>query len=64
MPGIIRDPGGLGPASSMNNTGNPNNATTNSSGGSGGGSAGPYLQILLLFVAIVTVKRSSTKIAK
>ena len=63
-PGIIRDPGGLGPASSMNDTGNPNNTTTHSNSGSGGGSTGPYLLILLLFVAIVTAKRSSTKIGQ
>ena len=63
-PGIIRDPGGLGPASSMNNNGNPNSATSQSNGGSGGGSTGPWLLILLLLRAIATVKPSSSKIAK
>ena len=51
-PGIIRDPGGLGPKSAMNNTGNPNNATANSSGGSGGGSTEPYFLILLFLLLL------------
>jgi len=63
-PGIIRDPGGLGPASAMNDTGSPNNAAASSNGGSSGGSTGPYLLILLFLLAIATVKRSSAKVAK
>jgi hypothetical protein len=59
-PGIIRDPGGLGPASPMRDAGNPSFTTVDSDdgGSSGGGSTGPYLLIVLLFGAIAAVKRS------
>ena len=59
-PGIIRDPGGLGPASPMRDAGNPSFTTVDSDdgGSSGGGSTGPYLLIVLLLGAIAAAKRS------
>ena len=59
--GIIRDPGGLGPASSMQDTDNPNTTIGNSSGGSGGGSAGPYLLVLLFLRVIAAVSHCRGK---
>ena len=55
--GIIRDPGGLGPAAPMRDPVNPSFATAGSDGGSGGGSTGPYLLILLLLIVISVARR-------
>ena len=49
-PGIIRDPGGLGPAPVMTDT-SAAKLDTGSSGG--GGSVGPWLMLFLLFSALI-----------
>ena len=60
-PGIIRDPGGLGPTPPMEDTTEPNPAA-DSSGGGGSGSAGPWLLLFLLFSALIAISRSNRQI--
>ncbi len=57
--GIIRDPGGLGPAPAMKDTTETNDDADSSGGGGGGGSTGSWLLVFLLFSALIAVSRSS-----
>ena len=52
-PGIIRDPGGPGPVSLLNDATEP--SVADDSSGGGGGSTGPWL---LLFSAFIAISRS------
>lgn len=56
-PGIIRDPGGLGPVAATAAVTEPN-VVEDSSGG-GGGSSEPWLLLFLLFSTFVAISRSN-----